>query len=135
MHPQSFDREAQQKEYHGKQLWFMLLSGPVVYIIYFLAVYILGEFGCLSEFRRVGIFGWSAVALGVLFLTLVAALITLGMAILSFIRWRGFRLGSEQDRGYPRFMTFVGTWLNGLFTVVILMTSVPMFFGGFCRWI
>jgi heme/copper-type cytochrome/quinol oxidase subunit 2 len=132
---QYIDNEAQQKEYHGKRLWTMLLSGPVVYTVYFLAVWVLSEFGCLSGLQRVGLFGWSAVALGIVVLTAIAALIIVTMGILSVVRWREFRTGTELQRGFPRFMTFVGAWLNGIFAVVVILTGVSMYIGEFCRWI
>ena len=121
---------------HGKRLWFSFLAGPVVYSLYFLVVYTLGEFGCLSGLQYVGLFGWSTIRLGVTVLTIVAALVTLGVGVVSFRKWRQIRQELEaHDEGYPQFMLFVGTWLNGFFTVIILLTGVPMLLGSYCEWI
>lgn len=125
----------QKREPHSRRLWLMFLSGPVVYSVYFLVVYSIGEFGCLAGLQFVGVFGWSAIRFSVAVLTVVSALITLGAGIFSFRRWRRRREEPDEDDENAAFILFVSTWLNGLFTVITLLTSVPMLSGSYCQWI
>ncbi len=125
-----------RREPHSRRLWFMFLSGPVIYSVYFLVVYSLGEFGCFSGLQFVGLFGWSIIRVGVAALTVVAALVTFGVGFASFRSWRRTRQESkEHDEENSQFMLFVATGLNGLFTVITLLTSVPMLLGSYCQWI
>jgi hypothetical protein len=96
----------------------------------------LGEFGCLAGIQQFGFLGTNPIRLGVLVLTAIAALVTLIVAIVGFRRWRRLRQGpNDPDEDDPKFMLFVGTWLNGLFTVVILLNAAPMLLGSACAWI
>jgi hypothetical protein len=118
-----------------RPLWIIFLSGPVIYAVYFLTVYVLGEFGCFAGFSQINLLGLDPVRLGVIVLTIMAALLTLGMGFVSFRQWRALRAGPDDpDEDDPKFMLFVGMWLNGLFTLVILLTAVPMLVGSACTW-
>lgn len=121
------------------RLWWFMLAGPVVYIVYFLVVYTLGEFGCIAGIQRYTLFGISSIVIGVIASTVVAAPITLLVGMMSYRRWRRFAQAEDRvkgpEEGYPQFMSFVGLWLNGMFTVLILLTAVPMLLGSFCEWL
>lgn len=118
-----------------KRLWFIFLAGPVIYAIYFLTVYVLGEFGCLAGIQHFNFWGINPIHLGVVLLTVIAAFATLGVGLTAFRRWRILHKGAEDpDMDDPKFMLFVGLWLNGLFTVVIVLSAVPMLFGSACDW-
>jgi hypothetical protein len=117
-------------------LWFIFLAGPVVYIAYFLVVWAIGEFGCLAGIQQLSFLGANPIRLGVVVLTAIAALVTLITGIVGFRRWRHLRQGPhDPDEDDPKFMLFVGTWLNGLFTAVILLSAVPMLLGSTCAWL
>lgn len=125
------DADAQRGRY-----WFIFLSGPVIYIVYFLVVYTLGEFGCFAGIQRLNIVGMNPIRLGTIVLTLLAALATISTGVVSFRRWRRLREGPDDPEEYdPIFMLHVGTWLNGIFSVLILLTAVPMLLGSACDWI
>jgi hypothetical protein len=118
------------------RLWLGFLTGPIVYIVYFIVVWALGEFGCLAGIQQLSLLGQNPIRFGVLVFTAVAAFITLMIGILSFRRWRQVRHEPGQNGGnYAQFMLLVGTWLNGLFTLVILMSAIPMLLGSACDWI
>lgn len=116
-----------------RRLWVIFLAGPVVYLVYFIGVWVLGEFGCLAGIQHLRPFGLNPIRLGVVASTVVAALVTLGTGIVGFRGWRQLRQGpADPDEDDPKFMLFVGTWLNGLFTVAILLSAVPMLLGSAC---
>jgi hypothetical protein len=124
---------AREERQHGR-LWVSFLTGPVVYIVYFIAVWALGEFGCVAGIQQLTLFGQNPIRLGVLVLTAIAALLTLIIGIVSLRRWRQLREAPGRNGGnYAQFMSFVGAWLNGFFTLVILMNAIPMLLGSGCN--
>ena len=123
---------ASEETQHGR-LWIGFLAGPVIYIVYFIAVWALGEFGCLAGIQQLTLYGQNPIRLGVLALTVVAALVTLIIGIVAFRRWRQLREAPEQNGGnYAKFMSFVGAWLNGFFTLAILLNAIPVLLGSGC---
>lgn len=119
-------------------LWFGLLSGPVVYSLYFLAGYLFAEATCVADLLRFRILGLEAISFWIVVLTLAAAAVTGYSAIMAYANWRHTRGDAEAarpERSYPPFMAFVGAWLSGLFTLFILMTGVPALFLTLCDWI
>jgi hypothetical protein len=116
-------------------LWLMFLAGPVIYIVYFIVVWALAEFGCLAGIQELRPFGLNPIYTGVLALTVVAALVTFYIGLLTFRRWRELRRGpADSEEEDPLFMVTVGIWLNGMHIVVILLTAVPMLSGSACAW-
>ncbi len=79
-----------------RPLWLIFVSGPVIYSVYFLAVYVLGEFGCLAGIQQISLLGLNPVWLGIVVLTVAAVLVMLSIGIVSFRRWR--ELQSENRR-------------------------------------
>ena len=123
-------------ELHGGRLWLIFLGGPVIYIIYFLVVWVLGEYGCLAGIERLRFFGWNPIRFGVVAMTTIATLITLSIGFISFRRWRQLRQDpARNDDDYELFMAFVGTWLNGLFTLAIVMTAIASFVESQCEFL
>lgn len=118
------------------RLWVIFLAGPVVYLIYFVVVWVIGEFGCLAGIQQLPLFGQNPIRLGVLVTTIVAALITLVIGIMGFRRWQRMHRGPEDpDEDDPKFMLFVGIWLNGFFTALTVLTAVPMLLGSACAYL
>ena len=115
--------------------WLMFLAGPVIYIVYFIVVWALGEFGCLAGIQALRPFGLNPIYTGVIALTTVAALATFYVGLLTFRRLRNLRQGPvDSEEEDPLFMVTVGLWLNGMHIVVILLTAVPMLLGSACAW-
>jgi hypothetical protein len=80
--------------------------------------------------------GSNPVYLGAVLLTLLAAPVTLAAAWMSYRRWRALQArtdGVEEED--PEFMLFVGLWLNGFFTFIILLSAVPLLLHSGCTWI
>lgn len=121
-------------------LWFGLMGGPVVYSLYFLAVYFLAEAACMADLLRYRLLGLEAISFWVLLLTLVAAALTGYGTWLAYHIWCETRNpvgqgAGQAQRSYQPFMAFIGLWLSGLFTVVILLTGLPALFLVLCDWI
>lgn len=127
-----------QQQFSDGALWFGLLSGPVVYSIYFAAGYFFAEATCTADLLRFRVLGLEAISFWIVVLTLAAAAITGYSTIMAFGNWRRTRGEDESpapERSYPPFMAFVGAWLSGLFTLFIVMTGVPALFLPLCDWI
>jgi hypothetical protein len=119
-------------------LWFGLASGPITYSVYFLIGYFFAEAACQADLLRYRIWGLEAVSFWIIVLTLLAASITGFSTVMAFRQWwpvRNDDEAREAERSYPPFMAFVGAWLSGLHTVLILLTGVPAFFLVVCDWI
>nr|AGC71490.1 hypothetical protein [uncultured bacterium A1Q1_fos_1880] len=127
---------AQQQRLPLWSLWFGLMGGPVVYTLYFLAVYFLGEAACLADLLRYRVLGLEAIAFWVLLLTVVAAAMIGYGAWLAYGNWQQTDDRSGDDgASYAAFMAFVGLWLSGLFTVLTVATGLPALFLVLCDWI
>ena len=112
------------------------MGGPVVYTLYFLAVYFLGEAACLADLLRYRVLGLEAIAFWVLLLTVVTAMIIGYGAWLAYGNWQQTQAHSADDgASYPAFMAFVGVWLSGLFAVLTVATGLPALFLVLCDWI
>lgn len=117
-------------------LWFGLMGGPVVYTLYFLAVYFLGEAACLADLLRYRVLGLEAIAFWVLLLTVVAAAIIGYGTWLAYGNWQQTTAQTPDDgASYAAFMAFVGLWLSGLFTLLTVATGLPALFLVLCDWI
>lgn len=113
--------------------WVSALAGPVLFAVYFTAVYMFGEFYC-----RIGLFdftigGMSSVALG----TLLSTVVTLGlMTYAGFVSFRvWWRTGDkdlpewerEEEADRARFLGLAGMVTNGIFFVVTIGVAVAAF--------
>lgn len=119
----------------SRSLWFGFLAGPAVYSLHFLTVYLLSEVACQSNWLQVSWLGLNAMVVVVVVITLAAALLNGYLGWLTYRNWQ--RLNAEPDGtagSYPDFMALVGTWLNLLFTVTILVTGLPALFLRPCAW-
>lgn len=125
-------------------LWFGLLGGPIIYSVHFLTVYLLAEAACMADLLRYRLLGLEAISFWVVVLTLVAAALTGYGTWLAYHTWRATRDpvghvveqgGGQEQRSYQPFMAFIGLWLSGLFTVIILLTGLPALFLVLCDWI
>ena len=119
-----------------RSLWVGLLTGPVVYALYFISGYLLVEYACQTGILQSALGGLSLYAIIVLLLTLVAALITLLTGLSNFRRWRRRPpvRPDAPDSAVP-FMLFGGVLLSVLFTTMILLTGIPFLVLQSCSWI
>jgi hypothetical protein len=76
------------------------------------------------------------ITLWVVVLTVAAALATAYSGLIAYRNWQ--RMGGPEDQRLEdsaRLMAFAGMWLNGLFTMLILLTGLPVLFLVLCDWI
>lgn len=112
-----------------------MLGGPVIWVVYFLIVYAVGEFGCLSGALNYAIGGVHVITL------ITAALALVAMAGLGVVgwrayqRWRSLRPAIEDtlETRRTRFISFGAVLLGGLFELAILLNVVPVLVLHPCR--
>lgn len=116
----------------ARQLWGLLLAGPVIYALYFIFGYLLSEATCQQ--RLFGI-GPERLAPIIGIVTGLAALLTMILAMASLQQWK--RLRQQQDAASQAlaFMAFGGLFLCALFTLLIIATGVAVFFVNTCQWL
>ncbi len=110
-----------------------LLLGPVVYSLYFLAVYLLVEAACrenLLVFTRWGLDGLVVAVLGLT----IAAIVLLLIGMLVSYGNQSAKL-SEEAQANQHLIRQMGLWLSGFFVVVTLVTGVPILFLELCSWV
>lgn len=100
-------------------LWSCLWGGGVVWILHFLAVWVIAEFGCLTRLADPGPLEISWVA----WLIMGVSLLCLGMAAgLSYFSWRCSRGGGDC------FAARVGVVANPIFMLIIVAETLPVFY-------
>lgn len=116
-----------------RRLLTSLLVGPVVYSLYFLAVYLLVEAACRENLLRFAIWGLDGLVVAVLGLTIVAIVTIL---IGTLISHRGHRENvGEEALANQRLLRRVGSGLSGFFVLVTLVTGLPILFLELCSWV
>ena len=110
-----------------------LLTGPVIYSIYFMAVYLLVEAACQERLLQGTVGGLTGLQ-GVVFgLTVASVVITLALA--RFAARGGQIAGSTDAQHNQRFLVQAGLWLSGFFVAVTLVTGMPILFLEVCSWV
>jgi hypothetical protein len=109
--------------------WFAFLGAGVAWTAHLLSIYAIGEFGCVSGLDRLTYWGISAVAWLIM---IVTVLCLLPAAAATLIAYRDKRRDAEidpppgQDEG-GEYLSRFGFILSGLFTLIILVESLPVF--------
>jgi hypothetical protein len=115
------------------RVWLALLAGPLTWAAYFIIGYLLIETVCKSDFLNFSLFGFSAVSVIILSLTLVGVAITLYAGFSNYRKWKQspreetLDFGQDLENKPWRFMALSGLLLSGLFTLLILLTGVSVF--------
>lgn len=118
-------------ESSSRMIWVFFLAGPVIWIVHFMAVYLLAEAACAAGAGGPRLLGFSLLAL----VTLVATVLAVGaagvLAMRAYQIWRGrtdassdWLAGAERDAG----LALLGWLLGAFFVVAILFVGVPAAF-------
>lgn len=121
------------KSPHPPTLWFGLISGPLVWTIYFIIGYALIEAACKTTLLDEPIQQLDGIAFTILILTGVGMLLALVGTLFNLRHWRQIKQESidssggrtESVRGY---MAFTGLLLNLIFGFTIVFTGVAALF-------
>jgi preprotein translocase subunit SecG len=109
--------------------WFAFLGGGIAWTLHLLSIYMIGEFGCVSGWGDITYLGLSAVAWSIL---LVSVLLLVPAVAATIVGYRDARQDSlfESPQGEDEggeYLSRLGWILSGLFTLIILVESLPVF--------
>jgi hypothetical protein len=122
---------------------FSLIAGPMVWVVHFLTLYIFTAIACARGFFHVEVLGLRIVLLVGGILTLIALVLILDAAVISWRRWR-----SEPPEGgeaplpphdetdtdsRQRFMAYAGLLLSGISLVATMFETLPILIFTSCR--
>jgi hypothetical protein len=111
--------------------WLLLLAGPVLWALHFMAVYLVAEAACSAGDSTAEVLGLPWLSFVTVVATVVAAAATLILSVVAWRYWRartddptGWIAGDERNAGLA-----LGGFLLGLmFTVAILFVGLPAAF-------
>jgi hypothetical protein len=111
----------------GRSLWFSLLGAPSAWLIHFLAIWVIAEWGCLAGWSRFTILGFDAVAILLVLATFIVLPLVIAAGLMAWRIWQRMRAhandgGSEHRSAY---MGFGGVMLSTLFAFAIILESLP----------
>lgn len=112
---------------------FHLAGGGAAWMIHLLLVYLIAEFGCLAGFDRFLFLNLTAVV----WLLITASIIALALGIWATVSaWKTWKQTAHRAESKPEtengdgecFAARTGFWLNGFFSFVILVESLPILY-------
>ncbi len=137
-------------------LWYSLLSGPIIYMVYFLIAWLLTEFACEGDGLNFSVGPLNGVNFTLALITAVALIMLIVSAAIAWRAWRQrsgpnapvvdvddmdgadpvqVAEGKEIPGGTGAMMALTGFALNVLFAVVTLLSAVPGFVLVACDWV
>lgn len=105
--------------------WLLFIAGPILWFGHFMAVYLFAEAACTSALDT-EMFGLGVIELVTLVLTAVAALVTLGVAVVAHRRWLASAPPSlfDTDEGGST-LVLAGALLGYVSVIAILFVGLP----------
>jgi hypothetical protein len=121
-----------------RRMWLILLGPPLLWSVRFMAVYVLVEVACRSEFLGFSLLGLSGVALANLGLGLLTIAVTAWLSWMAYGIWRQVPAGDEADldvaAGRRRTLGLAGLGIGLLMIFVTVLEVLPVFFIAPCVW-
>lgn len=109
--------------------WFAFLGAGLAWTAHLLSIYAIGEFGCVSGLDRLTFWSVSAVAWLIIIVTVLCLVPAAAATLVAYRdkqRDRELQAPPGQDEG-GEYLTSFGFILSGLFTLIILVESLPVF--------
>lgn len=113
----------------------LFVAGPTVWFAHFVLIYVLADFGCQAGIAQSRIAGQDTLKVLIVLATIVMAMLTAAAAFVSLRQWRRNKPDqpdngrAEKRKQFTELISFVS---NLLFTVVIIVTVLPVFFLSSC---
>ncbi|HEU5103654.1 MAG TPA: hypothetical protein VFU22_31780 [Roseiflexaceae bacterium] len=111
----------------GRSLWFSLLGAPSAWLVHFLAIWVIAEWGCLASWSRFTLLGFDAITVLLVLATFLVLPLVIAAGMMAWRIWQRTRAnandgGSEHRSAY---MSFGGVVLSTLFAFAIFLESLP----------
>ncbi len=132
------------------KLFFVMGAGPGVWAVFLIISYAIVEAGCRSFAWQSEVLGISMMGLVIVILTLIALAVVLYAAFLGYTTWKNMGAvgagevdsddewldnnGERFTSNRGRFMAFAGMLLASIFSLVILISGIPLLVLRPCTW-
>lgn len=118
----------------ARDIWVVLLGGPLIWISHFMVVYLVAEAGCTGDGPGLEVFDPPVPTVLTLAATAVAAVACLGFAVWGYRRWAVGRSDREHlgDDSGRRPLAFIGFLLSVGSLVSVLLVGLPAPFVATC---
>ncbi|MEX0653695.1 MAG: hypothetical protein WD534_00950 [Phycisphaeraceae bacterium] len=109
-------------------VWFAMFGGAVAWLVHFLGIYLLGEFGCHTTLRDVTFLRLTGVAWSILAVTVLMFALAVAALLAAHHNQRLIADQLPDARDNLRFAAHLGRISNTLFAGVILFQTLPVLF-------
>jgi hypothetical protein len=109
--------------------WFAFLGGGIAWTLHLLSIYAIGEFGCVGGWDRISWAGIGLVAWLIIILSTLLLLVAVAATLVGYLdkrRDEGRDSPEWEDEGGV-FLSSYGALLSGLFALIILVETLPVF--------
>ncbi|MEQ8673832.1 MAG: hypothetical protein RLP44_18425 [Aggregatilineales bacterium] len=119
-------------EFSSRRIWFAFTGSAIVWTGHFVAIWFLGEVGCLGGLGNQTVLGINLIFGLSLIVTLLALILAVASGAIAYRIWQQVNELETQDEIYAsherqRFMALFGMLAATLFTVAILVQTAPLF--------
>jgi hypothetical protein len=109
--------------------WFAFLGGGLAWTLHLLSIYAIGEFGCVGGWDRSSWAGISLVAWMIIILSGLLLVVAVAATLIGYQDKRrdARRVSAEWEDEGGVFLSSYGSLLSGLFALIILVETLPVF--------
>ncbi len=106
------------------------MGGAGAWTFHLLLAYLIAEFACVAGLDHSNILGITRPALWLLAVSSCLIVVSLASTIVAYRSLTRIERAGAGDRASSadRYLARTGSWLSGLFTIIILIESIPIFF-------
>jgi hypothetical protein len=111
----------------ARWLWLGLLGAPGIWLVHFLAIWMITEWGCLAGWWQLTILGFQSTTLLLVIATGIALPLVVATGLLAWRNWRRAR-ASTCDHGTDNLSAYMGLGgvaLSTLFGFALIFESLP----------
>ena len=125
----------QTSQINLRRLWLIFVSGPIVWTVHFLAIWVFTEFGCASTLSTFDVAGLNGVTLAVVIATGIALVLLLWATVTAFQMRGEHQANDNATYDLKHFLVAAGWVMNVLFLVVTIVTALPVIWFSSCSTI
>jgi hypothetical protein len=122
----------QTSQLNLRRLWLVFTSGPIVWSVHFLAIWVFTEFGCASTLSTFNLAGLDGVTLAVIIVTMIALGLLIWATIAAFAMRGEKPTDDNATYGLKHFLADTGWIMNALFIAVTIVTAFPVIWFSSC---
>jgi hypothetical protein len=106
-------------------LGYSILVGPILWLLHFVFVYSLAEFGCRANFTNWWYFPPESIRISIIVVTIPVLLLVIIGVFMALGSWRRLHTGQNIEEDGEYFLALTGIIVSAFFIVIILATAIP----------